>query len=258
MLIAKGKFTGYIQGSAVEQNRPAEQVEKNQKPNYHNAQPIRIINAIHGRPEPTDELEELLRTRLRQAQMKRRKGSVNALHQQNTSVPIMFDRTNLLRVQIPHEDPLVINLRVAKCLIRRVLIDPGSRANVIPRITFDRLKIELEKLKPTGNQLLGFDGKQVEPIDMVELPMFAAERELMKSFMVVEIHPSYNLLMGRRWIHRVQGVPSTLHQVMRCLSPDGSKVINIHGDQVAAKDCYSVTLKAVGKGKAPIRSDSSR
>ncbi|XP_059654686.1 uncharacterized protein LOC132301453 [Cornus florida] len=241
---------------AQEQNRLAEQVKRNQKPNHHNAQPVQIINAIHGRHERTTESEELLRTRLRQAQMKRRVGSVNTLHQQNASTQIRFDRIDLLRVQIPHEDPLVVSLIVAECLVRRVLIDPGSSANVIPRVTFDRLEIKPKTLKYTRNPLLGFDGKRVESIGTVELVVRVAERELIKSFVVVEIHPSYNLLMGRRWIHRVHGVPSTLHQVMRCLSPDGNKVIDIHGDQVATKECYSVTLKAAGKGKVPVQSHS--
>ncbi|XP_059668906.1 uncharacterized protein LOC132313998 [Cornus florida] len=169
MLIAKGEFASYVQGPAQEQNRPTEQIKRNQRPNQHNSQPVRIINAIHGRPEQTTELEELLRTRLRQAQLKRRIGSVHALHQQNASTSIKFDRTDLLCVQIPHEDPLVVSLTVTEYLVRRVLIDPGSSANVMPRVTFDRLEIEPEKLKPTGNPLLGFDGKRVEPIGMVEL-----------------------------------------------------------------------------------------
>ncbi|XP_059627706.1 uncharacterized protein LOC132270544 [Cornus florida] len=186
--------------------------------------------------------------------MKRMIGSVNTLHQQSTSTQIKFDRTDLLHVQIPHEDQLVISLTVAECLVRRVLIDPGSSANVMPRDTFDRLEIKPDRLKPTGNPLLGFDGKRVEPIGTVEVAVHAAERVLMENFVVVEIHPSYNLLMGRGWVHRVQGIPSTLHQVTRCLGPDGTKVIDIHGDQVAAKECYSITLKYAGKGKAPIRS----
>ncbi|XP_059630113.1 uncharacterized protein LOC132273099 [Cornus florida] len=132
MLITKGEFVSYVQGLAQEQNRPAEQIKRNQRPNQYNSQPVRIINAIHGRPEQTTESEELLRTRLRQAQLKRRIGSVHALHQQNASTPIKFDRTDLLRVQIPHEDPLVVSLTVAECLVRRVLIDPGSSANVMP------------------------------------------------------------------------------------------------------------------------------
>ncbi|XP_059668774.1 uncharacterized protein LOC132313851 [Cornus florida] len=169
------------------------------------------------------ESEELLRTWLRQAQLKRRIVNVHALHQQNAFAPIKFDRTDLLSVQIPYEDPLVVSLIVAECLVRRVLIDPGSSANVMPRVMFDRLEIEPEKLKPIGNPLLGFDGKWVEPIGMVKLTVQVAERVLTESFVVMEIHPSYNLLMGRGWIHRVQGVPLTLHQVMRCLGPDGTK-----------------------------------
>ncbi|XP_059635287.1 uncharacterized protein LOC132277446 [Cornus florida] len=196
--------------------------------------------------------------RLRQAQLKRRIGSVHALHQQNASAPIKFDRTDLLRIQISHEDPLVVSLTVVECLVRRVLIDPGSSTNVMPRVTFDRLEIEPEKHKLTGNPLLGFDGKWVEPIGMVDLTVQVAERVLTESFVVVEIHPSYNLLMGRGWIHRAQGVPSTLHQVTRCLGPNGTKVIDIHRDQVAAKECYLVTLKSAGKGKHPIRSANPR
>ncbi|XP_059635727.1 uncharacterized protein LOC132277904 [Cornus florida] len=207
-----------------------EHVKNNQKSNSHNTQPVRVINAIHGQPEPAEESDELLRTRLRQARMKRRIGST------------------------PHEDPLVVSLTVAKCLVRRVLIDPGSSANIMPRDTFNQLEIKQDQLKSTGNPLLGFDGKRVEPVGTVEVAVHAAERVLMETFVVVEIHPSYNLLMGRGWIHRVRGVPSILHQVMRCLAPDGTKVIDIHGDQVAAKECYSVTMKHARKGKAPIRS----
>ncbi|XP_059635908.1 uncharacterized protein LOC132278103 [Cornus florida] len=159
----------------------------------------------------------------------------------------------MMRVQIPYEDPLVVSLTVAECLVRRVFVDPGSSANIMPRVTFDWLEIKPEELKSTGNPLLGFDGKRVEPVGTVELVVRAAKRDLVESFVVVEIYPSYNLLIGRGWIHKVQGVPSTLHQVMRCLSPDGSKVIDIHGNQVAANECYSVTQRAAGKGKAPIQ-----
>ncbi|XP_059664192.1 uncharacterized protein LOC132309961 [Cornus florida] len=145
--------------------------------------------------------------------MKRMIGSVNTLHQQSTLTQIKFDVTDLLRVQIPHEDPLVVSLTVAKCLVRRVLIDPGSSANIMPRDTFDRLEIKQDRLKSTWNPLLGFDGKRVEPVGTMEVAVHAPERVLMETFVVVEIHPSYNLLMCRGWIHRVQGVPSTLHQI---------------------------------------------
>ncbi|XP_059658736.1 uncharacterized protein LOC132305065 [Cornus florida] len=64
MLIANGEFASYVQGPAQEHNRPTEQIKRNQRPNQHNSQLVRIINAIHGRLEQTTELEELLRMRL--------------------------------------------------------------------------------------------------------------------------------------------------------------------------------------------------
>ncbi|XP_059670818.1 uncharacterized protein LOC132316343 [Cornus florida] len=107
-----------------------------------------------------------------------------------------------MRVQILYEDPLVVSLTVAECLVRRVLVDPSSSANIMPRVTFDWLEIKPEELKSTGNPLLGFDCKRVEPIGTVELVVRAAERDLVESFVVMEIYTFYNLLMGREWIHR--------------------------------------------------------
>ncbi|XP_059663465.1 uncharacterized protein LOC132309135 [Cornus florida] len=147
---------------------------------------------------------------------------------------IRFDKTDLLRVQTPHKDPLVISLMVSNCLVKRVLVDPGSSTNIIMKVAFEQL-------------MVGFDGKRVEPIGVVELPVCATRRNLKENFVIVDVHLFYNLLMGRRSIHRVQGVLSTLHQVMRCLSPDGNEVIEIHGDQVVANECYAVTRKVSGK-----------
>ena len=36
----------------------------------------------------------------------------------------------MVRVQTPHDDPLVVTLRVQGCDVQRVLIDGGSSANV--------------------------------------------------------------------------------------------------------------------------------
>jgi len=38
---------------------------------------------------------------------------------------------------------------------------------------------------------------------------------------VIDVDTSYNLLLGRSWIHRNSIVPSTLHQVMKYIDGDG-------------------------------------
>ncbi|XP_059636245.1 uncharacterized protein LOC132278475 [Cornus florida] len=200
---------------------------------------VKVIHAIHGRSEDDQESEVVYRSRLRAAHKLRKLSSVNVIA--SGSISIGFDNGDLSRVQIPYEDPLVINLLVANCVIKRVLIDPGSSANIITKAVFEQLEIPSSSIRSTSSLLMGFDGIKVDPFGVIVLFITAVKRTLKENFVLTEIHPSYNLIMGRGWIHRMNGVPSTLHQVMRCLSSDGKDVINLWGDQVAAKECYMLT-----------------
>lgn len=46
----------------------------------------------------------------------------------------------------PHHDALVISLQVAKFMIKRVLVDTGSSANIIFTIVVVDMGIELDKI----------------------------------------------------------------------------------------------------------------
>ena len=67
-----------------------------------------------------------------------------------------------------------------------------------------------------------------------------AERTLPVNFPVIENKSAFNAIIGRGWIHAMHGVVSTLHQVMRCQSPDGRYTIDIHGDQRQARMCHTI------------------
>ena len=76
------------------------------------------------------------------------------------------------------------------------------------------------------------------PIGMV---MLMVEEMLQVDFVVIDARFAYNAIMGRGWIHEIEGgVPSILHQVMRCLSPDGTKATDIRGDQATVQRCYNI------------------
>ena len=53
--------------------------------------------------------------------------------------------------------------------------------------------------------------------------------------------------MGRSWLHKTRDVPSTLHQKLRFPTKDG--VMEINGDQVAAKQCVLAAAKKNISGK---------
>ncbi|XP_059670901.1 uncharacterized protein LOC132316444 [Cornus florida] len=145
--------------------------------------------------EDDQESEEVYRSRLRAAHKLRKLSSVNAIA--SGSISIGFGDGNLSRVQLPHEDPLVISLLVANCMIKRVLIDPGSSANIITNAVFEQLEIPSSSIRPTSSPLMGFDGTRVDPLRVIDLSVTAAKMTLKENFVLTEIHNSYNLIMGR-------------------------------------------------------------
>ncbi|XP_059639846.1 uncharacterized protein LOC132282257 [Cornus florida] len=170
---------------------------------------VKVIHAIHGRSEDDQESKEVYRSKLRIAHKLRKLSSVNTIT--SGSISIGFGDADLSRVQLPYEDLLVISLLVANCIFKSVLIDPSSSANIITKVVFEQLEISSSSIRPTSSPLMGFDGMKVDPFGVIDLCVTAAKRILKENFVLIEINPSYNLIMGRGWIHRMNGVPSTLH-----------------------------------------------
>lgn len=83
-------------------------------------------------------------------------------------------------------------------------------------------------------------------IGTIRLKVTAEERCLMVEFVIVDAVSPYNAIMGRSWIYLMKGIPSTLHQVMRCVTDKGV-VFDIQDDQMVARKCINVALK--GKSK---------
>ena len=90
---------------------------------------------------------------------------------------------------------------------------------------------------------------------MITLTVEAAARTLEVEFVVIDAKSAYNVIMGRGWIHEMEGVASILHQVMRCLSPDRTKTIDIRGYLSTAQRCYNIAIceESNPKGKHKIR-----
>ena len=100
-------------------------------------------------------------------------------------------------------------------------MDGGSSAEVLLWDAFQKMGLDEEMLVPVESPLVAFDGIRVFPKGIARLMVYAAERTLLVNFLVMENRSTFNEIMDRGWIHAVHRVVSTLHQVMRCQSPDG-------------------------------------
>lgn len=96
---------------------------------------------------------------------------------------------------------------------------------------------------PNRTPLVGFEGIKIMPKGSIILEVQAAERTLDVDFVVADAPSSYNSIMVRGWIHWMEGVVSTLHQVMRCLTQDSKSMIDIRGDQLMAQTCYNLAME---------------
>ncbi|XP_062074930.1 uncharacterized protein LOC133778935 [Humulus lupulus] len=214
-------------------------------------EPLKQVPMIHGIVELTESQEHITKIHKRmEERVKRYKSlghTVNLVTSEDRSYPasvITFTDDDLKGVHLPHDDPLVISLQVDHCQLGRFLIDGGSGVNILFWEAFQKMGLAENQIRPTTTPILGFNSQRVYPKDVIRLTVVAAERTLPVDFLIIDSTTSYNAIMGRNWIHMMQGVVSTLHQVMQCQSPNGRYIVDIKGCQKQAKKCF-LTLKEI-------------
>ncbi|XP_059671025.1 uncharacterized protein LOC132316565 [Cornus florida] len=174
-MIAKGDLAYYLRPK--EHTRPREVNPRKVKGNQ-----VKVIHAIHEKSEEDQELEEVYHSRLRVVHKLRKLSLVNTIT--SGSISIRFGNGDLSKVQLPHDNSLVISLLVANWMIKRVLIDPGSSTNIITKASFEQLEIPSSSIRATSSPLMGFDGTRVNPIGVIDLSVTAAKRILKENFIL--------------------------------------------------------------------------
>lgn len=137
-------------------------------------------------------------------------------------------------IQVPHDDPLAVEMKVANSLVKRVLVDSGSSANIITWDCLRQLKYNREDLSPISQPLVGFGGQTVYPIGTLKLPIRLGEkgkgRSLPVIFLVVDTALPYNIIIGRPLLNKVKADISTYQLLLQFETDDGS-VGKLYGDQ---------------------------
>lgn len=80
-----------------------------------------------------------------------------------TSIPIVFSEEDLEGTSQPHDDALVVTSRIRGFLVKRVVVDQGSGAEIMYPDLYKGLGLKPEDLSKYDTPLVGFDGKIVIP-----------------------------------------------------------------------------------------------
>ena len=78
-----------------------------------------------------------------------------------------------------------------------------------------------------------FDGTKREILENIEFPIQVGSCTFNSKFIVVDINPSYNCLLGRLWIHIASAVPSALHQKVKFIVGESLIIVATEEDMVA-------------------------
>ena len=111
----------------------------------------------------------------------------------------------------PHNDALVVTLRIGGYDVKRVMIDQGSAIEIMYPDLYKGLGLKPENLTTYSSPLVSFEGKMVVPKGQIRLPVQAGTDVVEVDFIVVDTFSPYTAIMGRPWLHSLGAVSSTLY-----------------------------------------------
>ena len=124
---------------------------------------------------------------------------------------LSFSEEDKVGTTQPHDDALLITLRIRGYDVKRVLVDGGSAAEIMYPDLYKGLKLTPEDLMSYGSPLMSFDGKLVIPKGMIRLPIQTGPEIVEVNFIIVDTYSSYTAIVGRPWLHTLGVVASSLH-----------------------------------------------
>jgi hypothetical protein len=160
-----------------------------------------------------------------------------------SQVPITFSRVDQWTSFFePGRLPLVLKPVVVGSRLNKVLIDGGSRLNVLFTKTLKKMKLDItHMLTKSTSPFYGIvPGNAAIPLGSVVLPVTFGETrenyctEYIK-FEVADFETSYNAIIGRPAIAKFMAVPHYMYLVLKMPSPTG--VLSLQGDLKISFDC---------------------
>jgi len=163
-----------------------------------------------------------------------------------------------------HNKPLYITTRCKDCLIRKVFVDNGSALNVLPKHMLKEMLVDKSHMKPSTMMARAYDGSPRQIIGILEMELYVGPQLFLVTFQVMDIHPSYSMLLGRHWIHTAGAVTSSLHQCLKYImngmlvtvkaEETVSMIKNVVVPFIEAEDCndeYSHTFEIINTDWVP-------
>ena len=138
-----------------------------------------------------------------------------------------FSANDKIETIQPHDDALVVTLRIGGYDVRRVLVDQGSTVEIMYPDLYKGLNLKLEDLTAYDSPLVSFKGKTVTPRGQIRLPIQTNSDVVEVDFIVMDAYSPYTAIVARPWLYTLEAVSSTFHQKVKY--PSNGQVKEIVG-----------------------------
>ncbi|XP_039013526.1 uncharacterized protein LOC120143209 [Hibiscus syriacus] len=142
---------------------------------------------------------------------------------------VSFSKDEIPSGMIDNHKALHITVRCKGHVLSRVLISDGSALNVIPLVTLKKLPVDSTLMRNCQSMVRSFDGTEREVLGKIDIPLTIGPATFEVEFLVMDIKPTYNCLLGRHWIHQAGAVSSTLHQRLKFVF--NGRLVCIHAEE---------------------------
>ena len=103
---------------------------------------------------------------------------------------------------ISHNRPLYITVQHKEFHIPLMLVDNGAGLNVCPLRTACELRFKAEDITLATKGMTAFDNTHHDALGVLVIPITIGLVEFDVDFYIVDLEPSFNLLLGRPWLHQ--------------------------------------------------------
>nr|CAN65401.1 hypothetical protein VITISV_005675 [Vitis vinifera] len=110
---------------------------------------------------------------------------------------IIFPPIDPTRTLQLHRDALILSLEIGDFDVQRILVDPGSSADLVQASVVSHMGHSLAGLENPGRILSGFNGSSTTSLGDIVLPVQAGPVTLNVQFSVVQELSPFNIILGR-------------------------------------------------------------
>ncbi|XP_070026125.1 uncharacterized protein [Nicotiana sylvestris] len=156
---------------------------------------------------------------------------------------VTFTNDVLLLGDTPHNLPLYLVGYIHDERINQILVDGGSSVNILLISTVKELGIPMNELSESRVMIQGFNQGGQRAIGAIKLGITIEDMQSSAWMHVIDAKTSYNVLLGRPWIHKNKVVSSTYHQYLKYYEGEVEKKIVANDEPFTEAESHFVDAK---------------